>query len=349
MPTPPSIELLLRQAQRGVGKINARSSAIQNALAPYAGQAAGYFQNAQNAESSLGNALSQGLTAQGQQLGGEISSSLSNIQAPGAAIQQYGQGTATTGAQSGAAVGALSSADLERLGSQGSAEQIYAAALPRLAALAGDQERRNFLAQMQEDLQDLALQEAQRAQENAQENARYNREWAYKVAQEKRDRKRENYKTRIEIQRYKKEQAAQAKRDRMAARAAAAEYGWDVYDTKSKAEKRKADAATSKARAAEAARHNRATEANAARDDARAAKKETAKSTPISSTSERKAAFSRAREYAKTLSNRPSQRITRQKARVRLWTEFGPALVNQGYDRKVVNSMISNALDAAGY
>lgn len=228
MATPPSIELLLRQAQRGVGKINARSSAIQNALAPYAGQAAGYFQNAQRAESSLGNALSQGLTAQGQQLGGEISSSLSNIQAPGAAIQQYGQGTATTGAQSGAAVGALSSADLERLGSQGSAEQIYAAALPRLAALAGDQERRNFLAQMQEDLQDLALQEAQRAQENAQEEARYNREWAYKVAQEKRDRKRENYKTRIEIQRYKKEQRRKAELDKLAAQAARAEYGMDV-------------------------------------------------------------------------------------------------------------------------
>ena len=232
----PSIELLLRQAARGVGQINARTSGISSALMPFAGRAEGYFAPMQAQEQSVGNALNQSLAQQGQQLGGDISASLASIQAPGASLIQYGQGTAQTGAQAGQAIGALSSADLERLHSQASAEQIYAAALPRLAELAGAQERRNFMAQASQDLQDLALEEASRSRDNYFQE----REWRYKVRQDKQEQKRRRYQDRVRVQQAKREAKRQAALDRIAQQAAAKEYGLDVYEAQSRAADRAA-------------------------------------------------------------------------------------------------------------
>ena len=344
MPTYPSVELLLRRAGRGTRRINSRTAAKSRALQPFAGRAADTYANAQRQEQQLGGALQGALTGAGAGLAGDISGALQGIQAPQQAVQQYGAGQATMGQQSGAAVGALSSADLERLHSQGTAEQIYASALPRLAQLAGDQERRGFLEDMQEDLMDISLQEAARQQEDAAENQRYEREWQYKVQQDRVARQRENREVRYEAKQDRLGRKRQTGLDRLAQRAAAAEYGLDFANTA-------ADNQRSAMSAAETARHHRQTEAAARQREQRQAAKD-AKSGKTGDGdkafySTREDAFKRAREYANPKS-KLADPMPRAKARVRMWAEFGTALVGQGYDRKNVKTMIERALDAAG-
>ena len=229
----PLIEAFLRRAQYGVGRINTKGAAIGSALQPFAGNVQSYYGPIQSQESALGGALNQSQTSTGQQLGSQIGGALQGIQAPGAAVSQYGGGTATTGQQAGAAVGALSSADLERLRSQASAEQIYASALPRLAALAADQERRGFLEDAQQELADLAAQEA----ENAYARAQDQREWQRQAKQDRIERSR--YRT---SQRQRKRDTAyerkhQAKLDALAQQAASYEMGQD-YISNSQAQQR---------------------------------------------------------------------------------------------------------------
>lgn len=254
MATPPSIELLLRQAGRGVGQINARAGARASALSGFAPRVAGYYENLGQQQQALGGALGASLTGAGAQMGADISGALQGIQAPQQAVSQYGGGTAAMGAAAGAATGALSSADLQRLRATGTAEQIYAAALPRLAMLAGEQERRSFLADAQQQLADLSLEEAQRRQEDAMENARYEREWRYKVQQDRISRRREDREFRYEARQDRLDRRRQAGLDRLAQQAAAQEYGLDL-----RKEQRYA------ASDAETARHHRATEALAIR------------------------------------------------------------------------------------
>ena len=350
MALPPSIELLLRQSQRGVGQINSKTSAISGALAPFASRVAGQYATLQGQEGALGGALSGSLAGAGATVGADIGGALQGIQAPQQAVQQYGAGQATMGQQSGAAVGALSSADLERLHSQGTAEQIYASALPRLAMLAGDQERRQFLAEAQQQLSDLSLREADQARQQAIDD----REWAYKVRQDRLEQKRyarsEHQKARATAYDRKQEvydRKRQAKLDQLAQRAAAQEYGLSFVNTMS-------DNQRAAASAGETARHHRETEAAARAREQRQAAKD-AKGGATGSTAHEKVfydsredAFKRAREYANPKS-KLADPMPRAKARVRLWAEFGAMLTGRGFDRKNVKGMIEKALDAAGY
>jgi hypothetical protein len=235
--TNPVIEALLRRSQRGVGKINARGSAIGSALQPFAGRAQGYYSQVQGQEQALGGALNQSLANQGQSLGGDIGSALGGIQAPSQAVSQYAGGTATTGTQAGAAVGALSSADLERLQVQGSAEQVYASALPRLAALAADQERRGFLEQMGQELTDkMADLEQQRVAQQYDEIWRQ-REWQYRARQDRLDRKSENRKWRYGVKQDNKASALANQAMKLAAQQTAYDMGQD-YISNTQAQQR---------------------------------------------------------------------------------------------------------------
>jgi hypothetical protein len=326
----PLIEAFLRRTQTGVGKINARGSAIGSALQPFAAQAQANYAPAISQESALGGSLNQQQVATGQQLGGQIGSSLTSAQAPAQAVSQFGGGTATTGQQAGAAVGALSSADLERLRSTASAEQIYASALPRLAALAADQERRGFLADAQDDLMQLAAQEAEQNYARAQDE----REW-----------KRQQRQDRIEIQRYQRDQrqrardsrierARNARNDKLAREAAAKEYGLDVYNTT-------ADNSRAEATAAETARHNRETEAAARAREARQAAKDKAGKTGKGGV-DYKDIVSSAKDVVKPTENPNTGQVTpvsKADARRRLRAEFPGATAKQ----------IEQALVAAGY
>jgi hypothetical protein len=240
MATYPLVEALLRRSQAGVTQINQRGSAIGSALQPFAGRAASYYGAAQQQESAIGSSLNSSLANTGAQIGGQIGSSLSANQAPAQAVSQYGGGAATMGAQAGAAVGGLSSADLTRLKGEATAEQIYAAALPRLAALAADQERRAFLEDAQQELAELAARQA----EINTENARYERDWQRQQQQDRRqaqqDRiERSRYRTDLRMKqkdiRYGRQQDKQAARaaaarDRMAQQALAYEMGQDYVD-----------------------------------------------------------------------------------------------------------------------
>lgn len=351
MALPTSIELLLRQSQRGVGQINARSGAKQSALSPYAGRAQANYAPAISNTQALGGALSGSLARQGGELAGSLTAALEGIQAPGQAIETQAGGVAQTGAGAAGAVGGLSSADLGRLRGFSSAEQVYAAALPRLAKLAGEQERRGFLAQAQEQLADLALREA----DQAREAERQNREWAYKVRQDQLDRRRQGMLDRRAFgeTRYDRRQDAldrkrQAKLDRLAAQAAAQEYGLDVadlqLDVRSQTEReRAARAREQQARARE--QRQRAKDARDAAADAKGGGNADA------FYDTREDAFKRAREYAKGSEDEYGDpvKIPRAQARKRLMAEFGTALIGRGYKPKAVRQMIERALSAAGY
>lgn len=350
MALPPSIELLLRRSERGVGQINARTGAKRSALAPYASRAAANYAPAIESQQALGGAVQGGLVSQGNQLAGGIEAALSGIQAPGQAVATHAGGTQATGQAAGQAAGALSSADLGRLRGYSTAEQVYAAALPRLAQLAGEQERRGFLQQAQQELADLSLREAQQAAEMD----RYNREWAYKVRQDQLDRARQGKLDRIERSRYRsetrydrrqdqQEAARQARLDALAQLAAAQEYGIDMARLGISQQ----NASTAAARAAEARRANAAREARDARRDAADARDGGGRDADAFYDM-REAAFERAREYANPKS-KLADPIPRAAARKRLMAEFGTALIGRGYKPKVVRQMIERALDAAGY
>lgn len=338
MPLPTSIELLLRQSARGVGQINARSSSKQRALAPYAGRAAANYAPAIESQQQLGGALSRGLAEQGGQLAGGIATALGGIQAPGQAVATHAGGTAATGAGAAGAVGALSGAELGRLRGFSSAEQMYASALPRLAALAGEQERRHLLAQAQEQLADLSLREA----EQAAENDRYNREWAYRVRQDALDRKRQGLldrrdwnETRYDRRQDKIDRRRQAELDALARQAAAQEYGLDV--------------ASLSERQRSARERERIQRERIAAQKERDAKKGSGKGGSGADVfyETREDAFKRAREYANPKS-KLADPIDRPTARRRLMAEFGTALIGRGYKPKAVRQMIERALDAAG-
>ena len=262
MALPPSIELLLRQSARGVGRINSKTSAISGALTPFAPRVAGYYQGLQGNEQALGGALQGSLAQTGAQLGSSIGGALQGIQAPAQAVAQYGGGQATTGAQSGAAVGALSSTDLERLHSQGTAEQIYAAALPRLAQLAGDQERRAFLDQASQQLSDLSLEESKTALANYQDQ----RAWNYKVAQDRKAMRRQKYEDRLNAKKVLYERKRQKRLDQLATMAARQEYGFKSLSAQQAQERvgvSQGGLAVRAQSAAETTRHHHETEAEA--------------------------------------------------------------------------------------
>lgn len=347
---PPEIEAFLRRAGRGAGRINSRSGAKQAALAPFAGRAQANYAPAISGQQALGQALSGSLTTQGAQLGGSLDATLAGIQAPSQAVATHAGGAVATGQGAGQAMGALSSADLERLRSSQSAESIYAAALPRLAQLAGAQELRGFMASAQDELADLSL----RAAADAAASAREEREWSYRVRQDALDRRRQRTldqralgETRYERRQDRIDRQEQARRDRMAQIAAAQEYGLDVadlqLDQRSQAEKERA-ARTREGQAAQRERRQ-------AQKDARSAAGGDAGNERADYFYEvREDAFGRAREYAKTQQERrPSNRISRQTAQKRLMAEFGQALIGRGYSAKAVRQMIARALDASGY
>lgn len=229
----PMIDAFLRRAESGVRRINQRGASIGAALQPFAGNVNSYFGPLQSQEASLGSALNQSLAGTGQAIGSQIGGSLAANQAPAAAISQYGGGAATMGAQAGGAIGALSSADLQKLRSTASAEAIYASALPRLAALASEAEKRSFLADASEQLAELAAQESERAYGRAQDE----REWKRQMRQDRieQQRYRREFRQGQRDRRYDRKQdrlerERQAKMDRLAQEAAAQEYGLDLLD-----------------------------------------------------------------------------------------------------------------------
>jgi hypothetical protein len=208
---------LIGRASRDVGQLNSRYGSIERALQPYTASGAAAWNQGAQAEQGVGNALAAGLMSQGQTLGANIGSKLADIQAPGQAVSQFAGGTVATGAGAGQAMGALSSADLARLHSYGSAEEVYAAAFPRLAALTADQERRGLMSQYAQELADKQAEAAAGEQQALLENRRYYAEQAQQAASTRYAHQQDTY-----------ARKQQAKRDRLAAIAAAQEYGLNV-------------------------------------------------------------------------------------------------------------------------
>jgi beta-phosphoglucomutase-like phosphatase (HAD superfamily) len=141
------------------------------------------------------------------------------------------------GAQSGAAVGALSSADLQRLQSQGTAEQVYASALPRLAQLAGEQERRGFLEQMSQDLTDKIAEQEQQSHAEQLDQMWKQREWQRTMKKDKIERSRYRAKTRSDAQANRAAAARAAQALRLAQQQTAYETGQD-YISNTQAQQR---------------------------------------------------------------------------------------------------------------
>lgn len=148
------IEALLGRATRTTNEINARTGAIASSVAPFGGRAAGYYADAGRQAQGVGDAVSAAIRGTGQALQGDIAGKLSGIQAPGQAIDLQAGGQARTGDASAAATSSLSSAELERLKGTGDAEATLMGALPRIAELAGAQERRGVLNQLGGELTD---------------------------------------------------------------------------------------------------------------------------------------------------------------------------------------------------
>jgi len=332
----PVIEALLRQAQRGVSKINTQAGARGTALQPFAGQAASYYGQASGNEQALGSAVQGSLTQTGQQVGGQIGSALQGIQAPAQAVAQFGGGTATMGAQSGAAVGALSSADLQRLQSQGTAEQVYASALPRLAQLAGEQERRGFLEQMSQDLTDKIAEQEQQSHAEQLDQMWKQREWQRTMKQDKIERSRYRAKTRSDAQANRAAASRAAQALRLAQQKIAYETGQD-YISNTQAQQR---IGVSQGNLTERQRHAQETEAQARAREARQRAKDakTGKGGGVVY----KDIVASAKEIAKPTENPntgQATRVPKADARRRLKAEFPGASAKQ----------IEQALRAAGY
>jgi hypothetical protein len=147
-------EALIGRATRSTNEINARSRSIQQSLRPYEASARGVYGDAASRQAQLGSALRSSIAGTGHAIESDLASALAGIQAPGQAVQQIAGGAGQTGEASGQAVGALSSADLERLKGQGGAAATYAGALPRIAQLAGESQRRGVLSEAAANLTD---------------------------------------------------------------------------------------------------------------------------------------------------------------------------------------------------
>ncbi|HXG76275.1 MAG TPA: hypothetical protein VNJ53_06870 [Gaiellaceae bacterium] len=351
-------ELLLRRVERDVGQVDARTRARQTALEPYAARAAGYLEQAQDSERALGSAVSSSLTGLGRELGWTIEHALAGIQAPAASVSEYGQGTAQTGAAAGQTVGALSSAELGRLRGFQTAEEVYAAALPRLAALAGEQERRNLLAQARQDLADLSLREAAEAQERAFRE----REFAYRARQDALDRRFRQTQFRYETRQDRLDRRRQARLDRLAEAAARREYGLDLAEQN---ELRPAPESVNRSAGYVMGYDSSGRLVPMRGPDG---KPVPYKPPPRSTGSAgkggdddradyfyevREDAFARARALREAggtsaVTGRKLP-LPREQAAARLWAEFGRALVGRGYPRKAVQAMLNAALEAAGY
>lgn len=256
---------LLGRAASDVGRLNARTSSIADALRPYAASAQAAYAQPAALESAVGGALSGALAGGGQQLAGDITGKMAGIQAPGAAIAAAGT-PATVGAGAGGAIGALSSAEEARLHSFGSAQEVYAAAFPRLAQLAGEQERRGMMQQYAQELADQQARLMAQEQQALLENQRYYTE-----------QRLQQQATAYAHQQDAYARARQAKLDRIAQLAAQREYGLKLTGV-GQAQQRigisSQNAQTSAQRAAESRRHNRANETLAQRRVADAEAKE---------------------------------------------------------------------------
>ncbi len=148
------IEALLGRSTRAVNEVNTRSSAIADALGQYQGKAAGYYDEARRGAQGVGDAVAAAIRGTGQALQGDVAGKLSGISAPGQALDTFAGGQARTGETAAAAASGLSSAELERLKGFGDAGSTMMGALPRIAALAGDTQRRGILNQATGELTD---------------------------------------------------------------------------------------------------------------------------------------------------------------------------------------------------
>lgn len=353
-------EALLGRATRSTNEINARSSGIAAALRPFYGSAGRIYGQAQGGEAALGNAMRSAIAGTGQAIGADIESKLTGIQAPGQAVSQYAGGAAATGAASGQAIAGLSSADLERLRSQGSAEQVYAGALPRLAALAGEQERRALLREMGGELTDkLAELYAQQPEMLASAIAGYRKDELDKELAREATRGKTQLARQQEAQKRRelRQRAAQAAADdrRQAQREAARDARRAAQSSEEDRRQAQREAARdARAAAREAARDRRRAATQAAQDKKSGGGGSAVKpdDTPQERREEiRSDLFDRARDYAEPKENDVGRMVNVPKAQAfkRLRQEYGPILRKYGLTQKQIDAMVRNALSAAGY
>src|SRR5262245_940564 len=146
-------EALLGRAERTVGQINARSSAIGSALSKLNGGPAAFGQAAAN-QQMLGDALRTAIGGTGRAIGADLAAKFAGIQAPGATSSVFAGGQEQEGQQAAQAMGALSSAEVEQLKGQQGAASAYMGALPRLAQLVGESQRRGVVSEAAATLAD---------------------------------------------------------------------------------------------------------------------------------------------------------------------------------------------------
>src|SRR6266542_615667 len=127
-----------RRVQAGASSIGAGTQQLASALAPAAGQTAGYYSQAKAEQAALDEAMRAGLTSAGAAGAADL------------ARQGYaGNQLAGIGAGASAASFGMGSAALSRLISQGAAAENYAGTLPALARLGCAQHAKNLTLQLE--------------------------------------------------------------------------------------------------------------------------------------------------------------------------------------------------------
>lgn len=140
------------RSRSGSAAIQGYTSALSQDLGKYADRARAAYGQAQASQGANANALHAALGGAGTNLGSELGAKLTQIGAPAEAQTQVAGGAVQMGQGAANAGLAQSTANLDRLATEGGATEAYASALPGIAALTGAQHIRDLQAQLSDEL-----------------------------------------------------------------------------------------------------------------------------------------------------------------------------------------------------
>jgi hypothetical protein len=327
-----------RRSQAGMSAITGYTTELAKALMPFYQSAGAIYDQAAGRMGALTQALPAALTGQGQALGAELGAKLQAIDAPGRQVQEVAGGAESTGAAAGRAAGALGSAELARLRSDQQADRAYAAAFPGIAGLHGATNARALQLALNRELADALGEIKSRVPAQLAELVRSYRQAEFDKGIARATAARERAKLRQETA---EEKAAREEANRKLTpapesvnRSAGYIMGYNAQGQlvpflgpDGKPIKYVPKPSTSK------------------KDDA--AKREQERKDYFYEV--RAQVFAQAKEYAKPTTTPAGRTIVmpRAEAKRRLMTEYGMLLIGRGYPRKMVETMIERALDAA--
>ena len=157
--------LYAERSAQGQAAIRGTTSALGNLFAQAAPQTAAAYGEATKSVNATNSELANRLGAFGQNLGAEVGGKLAAINAPAAVQSEIGGGAQQTAQGVANANFAIGAAEGNRLAAEGAHAGEYAAKLPGIAGLTGMQHARELEAQLNRQLQDDLAEQSSHASE----------------------------------------------------------------------------------------------------------------------------------------------------------------------------------------